>query len=68
VYSIENIFLEICQDQAKKLADAGGFKLSFLKRTDFKSTAGFFKKKQLIFYATIHCRRNQFFFTATISG
>ena len=34
----------------------------YLKRTDFESTTGFFKEKQLIFYVTIHCRRNQFFF------
>jgi len=60
--------LEICPDQAKKLADAGWIKRIFLKRADFEPATVFFKEKQLIFYVTIHCRRNQFFFTATISG
>ena len=67
-YLIENIFLEICPEKAKKLADAGWVKLIYLKRADFEAATVFPKENRLIFYATIHCRRNQFFFTAIISG
>jgi len=68
VYSIENIFLEICPDRTKKLADAGEFKVIYLKRADFEHTAGFSQEKTVDFLRNYPLPKKSVLFYAIISG